>query len=149
MLLHLDKGAGRCTEWKALCTCACARFISAQLKSLFHTHLCPALPVTVALELQPFHAGNVPDTVICAAELGQEWQRGFCISRVSAGTCWAVILPCPSGVQSPRALRGGDVFTAGGFGLLTAGNTATVNPLVSQWFDKLKDAEVVYHLLSD
>lgn len=41
------------------------------------------------------------------------------------------------------------MFTAVGFGLLTAGNTATVNPLVSQWFDKLKDAEVVYHLLSD
>lgn len=30
-----------------------------------------------------------------------------------------------------------------------AGNTATVNPLVLQRFDKLKDAEMVYHLLSD
>lgn len=104
--------------------------------------------MTVAVELQPPHAGNVPDTVICAVELGQEWQWGSFISRVSAGTLWAAILLCLS-VQSPRALQGGNVFTAGGFGLLTAGSTATVNPLVSQWFDKLKDAEVVYHLLSD
>lgn len=30
-----------------------------------------------------------------------------------------------------------------------AGNTVTVTHSVLQWFDKLKDAEVVYHLLSD
>lgn len=124
MLLHLDKDAGTCTECKALCTCACGLFISAQPQSLFlfHTHGCSALPVLLLWSCsspRPPHAGKVLDIVICVVELGQELQWGSCISRVLAEMCWAAILSCLSGVQSPHALRGGDVFTAGVFGLLT------------------------------
>lgn len=53
-----------------LCVC----LLVLQSLFLFHMHRCSALPVTVALELQPPCAGNVPDTVICAVELEQEWQ---------------------------------------------------------------------------
>lgn len=79
MLLHLDEDAGRCTEFKALCMCARDLCISAQPQSLFHSRGCSALPMTVALEVQPSCAGKVLDTVICVVELGQEWQWGSCI----------------------------------------------------------------------
>ena len=98
-------------QCKALCTRARAHFISAQLQSLFfHTHRCSALPMTVALQLQPPPCWECPGHCQLCSGAGTGMAVGFLhLSGLSSNVlgCYpAVPQWCP---ESPRTARRGCV----------------------------------------
>lgn len=125
MPLHLDKDAGRCRECKTLCTlCLCL--------CLFY--FCPAskpLPLPHTLLLRSAY-DSCSGAAALLPVLGMSWTLSFAqwmwdrngsgvpVSLGSTQDCVG-LLSCHVSVVArvPTALRGGDVFTAGGFGLLT------------------------------
>lgn len=78
------------------------------------------------------------------------WDRNGSGVPASKQNC-AVLLSCHASVVSrvPMQCEEGMCFWLEVLVCWLAGNTVTVTHSVLQWIDKLKDAEVVYHLLSD